>query len=379
MAFRTINYLVTGPLNPVAPEAIQEYRISTNNYSAEYGRTAGFMANAVTRAGNNDYHLNAYWYLKNAVLNAADFADNLNGIGRLRDKENRFGYQGGGRIRRNRRVLFELARTVHQPQHAGAANLLSADDELHSGIGIPPTRLAYKLLNAFSCPVIQSQALTAPLTTSPPVVVDRLLALERGDYTSKSGKDRLMARLVIDRLKEPDFSWSPYPDFITPLYQNTTGIAGNWTRSLTPRLTSELKLNFSNDDLWWNRAHPEIPTLVSGDGTITAGQSAVLFVQESEQVIRSDLQRGLDAPQARHLRRARACCCAITAVISRRVQTANICSTGIFDFAFDQPSTLYVGADQFAGRAAELRTQPTGTGKAIFLCRIVTGSRSDSR
>ena len=48
------NYLVTGPLNPVAPEAIQEYRISTNNYSAEYGRTGGFVANAVTRAGNND-------------------------------------------------------------------------------------------------------------------------------------------------------------------------------------------------------------------------------------------------------------------------------------------------------------------------------------
>ena len=34
------NYLVTGPLNPVAPEAVQEYRISTNNYSAEYGRTS---------------------------------------------------------------------------------------------------------------------------------------------------------------------------------------------------------------------------------------------------------------------------------------------------------------------------------------------------
>ena len=47
------NYLVTGPLNPVSPEAMQEYRISTNNYSAEYGRTAGFIANAVTRAGTD--------------------------------------------------------------------------------------------------------------------------------------------------------------------------------------------------------------------------------------------------------------------------------------------------------------------------------------
>jgi len=35
------NYLVTGPLSPVAPEAIQEYRVSTNNFSAEYGQTSG--------------------------------------------------------------------------------------------------------------------------------------------------------------------------------------------------------------------------------------------------------------------------------------------------------------------------------------------------
>ena len=43
----------TGPLVTVAPEAIQEYRISTNNFSAEYGRTSGVLANAITRAGSN--------------------------------------------------------------------------------------------------------------------------------------------------------------------------------------------------------------------------------------------------------------------------------------------------------------------------------------
>ena len=44
------NYLVTGPLTPIPPEALQEYRVSTNNFSAEYGRTAGFLANAVTKS-----------------------------------------------------------------------------------------------------------------------------------------------------------------------------------------------------------------------------------------------------------------------------------------------------------------------------------------
>ncbi|MDQ1474239.1 MAG: hypothetical protein QOJ99_5719, partial [Bryobacterales bacterium] len=90
------NYLVTGPLIQVAPEAVQEYRVSTNNYSAEYGRTAGFIANAVTRAGGREYHGLGYEYLKNDVLNAADFGDNMLGLGRRTSKENQFGFQAGG-------------------------------------------------------------------------------------------------------------------------------------------------------------------------------------------------------------------------------------------------------------------------------------------
>src|SRR5580693_8174143 len=50
------NYLVTGPLVTVAPEQIQEYRISTNNFSAEYGRTSGFVANAITKPGTTAFH-----------------------------------------------------------------------------------------------------------------------------------------------------------------------------------------------------------------------------------------------------------------------------------------------------------------------------------
>ena len=81
------NYLITGPLTAEAPEAVQEYRISTNNYSAEYGRTAGFVANAVSRGGSNQFHGIGYWYLKNAALNANGFQENLAGISRLADNE----------------------------------------------------------------------------------------------------------------------------------------------------------------------------------------------------------------------------------------------------------------------------------------------------
>jgi len=339
------NFLVTGPLNPVAPEAIQEYRISTNNYSAEYGRTSGFIANAVTRAGDNDYHLNTYWYFKNDALNAADFTENLIGNGRLADKENRFGYQGGGRVVRDR-VFFSSSLEQFNSHSTSDPQTIYVPSTNFFPTFLPPaTRLASTLLKTFPGPVVQALDVTAPLTVKSPVVVNRLLMLERGDYSSKSGRDRLMARLVADRFKEPDFSWSPYPAFITPLYQNTTGIAGNWTRALTPRITSELKLSYSDDNLWWNRAHPEIPTLASSDGTILPG-SPLFYSYRNH-------NKSLEGIYSTVWTRRKHVITAGGGVLLRfnsghltAGQDGEYLFDGIFEFALDSPSKVYAGVDR---------------------------------
>src|SRR5437867_1841259 len=102
------NYLVTGSLTPIAPEAIEEYRVSTNNFSAEYGRTSGFLANAVSRSGGNQFHGIGYFYLKNDALNANGFQENLAGLKRVPAKENQIGFQAGGPVRRDR-LFFSSA------------------------------------------------------------------------------------------------------------------------------------------------------------------------------------------------------------------------------------------------------------------------------
>ena len=268
------NYLVTGPLSPVAPEAIQEYRISTNNYSAEYGQTAGFVANAVTKAGGNGYHGIAYDYMKNDALNAADFQDNLNGYGRLPDKEQQFGYQAGGPVLKNRLFFSSALEQLisHSKQNEQTYTVPSTN--FIAAFNLSATNLARQLLTNFPGPVVETRSVTGKYTVAQPVIVDRLLALERGDYTFKGGRDHLMARLAMQRLGQPDFIWSPYKAFISPLTDDTTGLAGNWTHTWGPRVTSELKGNYADDDLYWNRAHPEIPTLVSGDGTVLPGSPA---------------------------------------------------------------------------------------------------------
>src|SRR5262249_11380380 len=109
------NYLSTGPLTTVAPEAIQEYRVSTNNFSAEYGRTAGFVANAVTRSGGDAFHGIGYVFLKNDVLNSNGFQENLSGIRRTPDKEIQPGFVVGGPIL-TRRLFFS---TSYEYFHSG--------------------------------------------------------------------------------------------------------------------------------------------------------------------------------------------------------------------------------------------------------------------
>ena len=48
--------LTTGPATGPVPEFMQEYRVSTNNFSSEFGRTSGYAAYAVTRAAGNSWH-----------------------------------------------------------------------------------------------------------------------------------------------------------------------------------------------------------------------------------------------------------------------------------------------------------------------------------
>jgi hypothetical protein len=268
------NYLVTGPLTPIPPEALQEYRVSINNFSAAYGRTAGFVANAVTKPGTSAYHGTGYWYLKNDSLNANGFRDNLLGRERPPVKERQLGFQVGGPAYFDR-LFFSSA----------FENLRSRSRQEAFDFRLPSTRfvedftastsLARRLLQQFPAPPASDGNLpTAFLTIKPPVSVDRTVAIERLDYGSRGGTHRWTGRAAIFRLARPDFIYSPYPDFVSALQQDSLSVAGTWLASIRPGLINEAKLGYATDDLGWDRPHPEIPTLSVADGTMLPGSSA---------------------------------------------------------------------------------------------------------
>ncbi len=118
-------------------DSIQEFKIATNSYSAEYGRNAGGQVNVITRSGNNDWHGFAYDYLRNRDLDARNFFD---GSTKPEYERNQFGGGVGGPVVRNRTFVFVTYDSLRE--RAGASQLATVPTPAEragdlSGLGTP--------------------------------------------------------------------------------------------------------------------------------------------------------------------------------------------------------------------------------------------------
>jgi len=84
------------------PDAIQEFRVISNNYSAEYGRSVGAVVNVVTRAGTNEFHGSAFEFLRNRSLNSRNFFE----PDKTPLQQNQFGGTFGGPIVKDKTFFF---------------------------------------------------------------------------------------------------------------------------------------------------------------------------------------------------------------------------------------------------------------------------------
>ena len=98
---------VLGGLNGlVSVDALQEFRVQTSTYAAEFGRMPGAQVSVITRSGTNQFHGDVFDYLRNDALDANDWFANSHGQPKPALRQNDFGGVIGGPILRNRTFFF---------------------------------------------------------------------------------------------------------------------------------------------------------------------------------------------------------------------------------------------------------------------------------
>lgn len=97
-----LNTLVLVPI----VDSIQEYRVMTSNFNAEYGEAAGAITTVTTRSGSNKIHGSAWEFLRNDIMNANTYFAKQNNLRRAPYRRNTFGATIGGPILRDRTFFF---------------------------------------------------------------------------------------------------------------------------------------------------------------------------------------------------------------------------------------------------------------------------------
>lgn len=120
--------------NNLGVDAIREFRILTNSFSAEYGRSAGSVISAVTRSGTNQLHGSAFEFLRNSELDARNFFDR--GATPPPFKRNQFGGVAGGPIKKDKTFFFSGYEGMRQGL---GSTLISSVPTLAVRQGILPT------------------------------------------------------------------------------------------------------------------------------------------------------------------------------------------------------------------------------------------------
>jgi len=111
---RSNNYSVNGgdsndlfanlPAVQPSPDSVEEFRVISNSFDAEYGRNSGAVVNVVTKSGTNEVHGSAYEFFRNDVLNAHGFT--FQPTVKPPFKQNQFGGTLGGPVKKDKTFLF---------------------------------------------------------------------------------------------------------------------------------------------------------------------------------------------------------------------------------------------------------------------------------
>jgi hypothetical protein len=201
---------VTG--NSLGMDAIQEFTVLTNTYSAEYGGT-GAAVNAVTKSGTNTFHGSAYEFLRNSVFDAKNYFD-VPTLSIPAYHRNQFGASLGGPIKKDKLFFFFNYEGLRSEQFQTGRALVPQSSVVSSITGTPgalaPAMAPVLALYPAPTPGATTYGTTPGFNgwyySTSPFVVNEDYVLGRIDYTM-GPKDTLFVRYVHDGANQRQ----PYP------------------------------------------------------------------------------------------------------------------------------------------------------------------------
>ncbi len=110
-------------------DSVEEFRLITNSFDAEYGKFSGAVMNAITKSGTNSFHGDAFWFLRNDVMDANNYFANAAGLPKTALHRNQFGAVGGGPILKDRLFWFADYQGTRQTQGAETTTSLPTADQ----------------------------------------------------------------------------------------------------------------------------------------------------------------------------------------------------------------------------------------------------------
>lgn len=268
------------------PDALQEFRVQTRTYSAEFGTSAGAVINATIKGGTNGFHGNVWEFLRNSKLDANSYFNNLNGVRRGQFSQNQFGGTIGGPVIKNKTFFFfdmqnftsrratTVLSTVPTPLMK-AGNFTELRPTLTTAV--PSQRgcingniiaancldpAGVKLLSLYPDPNIPSavaaQGRAGSWSGSPNyqfqygVPVDILSYDVRVDH-NLNANNRIFGRFSNYAVDRQDPPWTGNPiagngNFATQYKIRGKSVALSWTDALSPSLLNELRGGFSRDN-----------------------------------------------------------------------------------------------------------------------------------
>ncbi|HUA20771.1 MAG TPA: TonB-dependent receptor [Bryobacteraceae bacterium] len=238
-------------------EAIAEFEVLTNTYSAQFGGN-GAVVNTASKSGTNVFHGSAYEFFRNSALDASNFFDTS---GKPAYRQNQFGASLGGPIKKDKLFFFINDEELRKSQGETVPTFIP-DANVHKGL--VPCALAPNLACSSGLANVGVSAVAAPIlalypqttAVSPNGILevpevgtntgDENYLLGRVDYTIDA-KDSVFMRYVHDGAS----TILPFLGSSDPPRWPEQGITGNnfatveWRRIVTPNLVNLLRFSFT--------------------------------------------------------------------------------------------------------------------------------------